>query len=476
MGGDLFSTLFTYKGAIMDEIMKALGQELKMFNEKFATDYSANESKQILKYRKNEHKSDIRDEFQRDRDRIIHSRAFRRLNGKTQVFNATKGDHYRTRLTHSLEVSQISRTIGKALGLHEDLIEAIALGHDLGHTPFGHVIERTLHDILKHNEIESIKIKLQGGFKHNFQSIHLVDNIEMGNNDTRGLNLTTAVRDGILKHTGVKIKSKYLQEKEEVSYECIDFSAEGLSILNYKHSITLEGQIVALADEIAQSTHDLEDGVRAKAIKMEDLIKEMIKEIDQYLNELKKMDDDRQIRLLQLLKDDIKRIEEDGSRKLGLLIKDLINTFIIDALFNSIERIKAYDEKYKEPKDKVIIKESLVDNSKYIKELRNFISNYIFRHVVSSQEVAQLDSKARYLIKQIFKAYYEDPRQLPDYALVRYYDKIGRSLDRTKISDETKELQESVEFVRLICDHIAGMTDLYAMQEYNKLYGTIYNI
>lgn len=144
-----------------------------------------------------------RDAFQRDRDRIMHSRAFRRMMHKTQIFNANMGDHFRNRLTHTLEVSQIARSIGKVLGLNDELIEAIALGHDLGHTPFGHVGEKTLHKILMYGEgLEEVKI--EEGFKHNFQSLRVVDDLESRCDDYSGINLTLAVREGILKHTSLK--------------------------------------------------------------------------------------------------------------------------------------------------------------------------------------------------------------------------------------------------------------------------------
>jgi len=172
-----------------------------------------------------EEKCSLRTEYQRDRDRIIHSKAFRRLKHKTQVFISPEGDHYRTRLTHTLEVSQIARTIARALALNEDLTEAIALGHDLGHTPFGHAGEEALDEVYSE------------GFKHNEQSLRVVEIIERG----RGLNLTWEVRDGILHHTGPVLPA------------------------------TLEGQIVKIADRIAYINHDIDDALRGGIIQLEDL-------------------------------------------------------------------------------------------------------------------------------------------------------------------------------------------------------------
>ena len=183
-----------------------------------------------------EEKCDIRTEFQRDRDRIIHSKAFRRLMHKTQVFLAPEGDHYRTRLTHTIEVSQIARTICRGIGLNEDLAEAIAMGHDLGHTPFGHIGEKALNDIH------------EGGFRHNIQSLRVVDVLE-GDPKKGGINLTTEVRDGILNHTGSTVP------------------------------FTLEGQVVKTSDRIAYINHDIDDAIRSGIIKQEELPKDCIKHL-----------------------------------------------------------------------------------------------------------------------------------------------------------------------------------------------------
>lgn len=183
-----------------------------------------------------EKKCDIRTEFQRDRDRIIHSKAFRRLMHKTQVFLAPEGDHYRTRLTHTIEVSQIARTICRGIGLNEDLAEAIAMGHDLGHTPFGHIGEKALNDIH------------EGGFRHNIQSLRVVDVLE-GDPKKGGINLTAEVRDGILNHTGSTVP------------------------------FTLEGQVVKISDRIAYINHDIDDAIRSGIIKQEELPKDCTKHL-----------------------------------------------------------------------------------------------------------------------------------------------------------------------------------------------------
>lgn len=180
---------------------------------------------------------------------------------KTQIFNANIGDHYRNRLTHTLEVAQISRSIGKVLGLNDELIEAIALGHDLGHTPFGHIGERTLDGIL-HNGLNTNIPATGGRFKHNFQSLKVVDQLETRCEDYAGINLTLATREGILKHTKTAYAGEGFLHYPELDFSNIDLSAP---------SFTLEGQVVAISDEIAQCTHDLEDGVRSKIISFSDI-------------------------------------------------------------------------------------------------------------------------------------------------------------------------------------------------------------
>lgn len=181
----------------------------------------------------------LRNDYQRDRDKILHSKSFRRLSHKTQVFLSVEGDHYRTRLTHTLEVSQIARTIARALALNEDLTEAIALGHDLGHTPFGHLGERALREsIAKHRGIDSASTEAAALFRHNEQSLRVVEVIE---NSGQGLNLTSEVRDGIVCHTGSQQAS------------------------------TVEGRIVAIADRIAYVNHDIDDAIRANMLKESEL-------------------------------------------------------------------------------------------------------------------------------------------------------------------------------------------------------------
>lgn len=409
---------------------------------------------------------EVRESFQRDRDRIVHSRAFRRLMHKTQVFNANMGDHYRNRLTHTMEVNQIARSIGKYLGLNDELIEAIALGHDLGHTPFGHIGERTLHLIISGKlglDEAGVNSENHGGFKHNFQGLQIIDNLEKRSDEYRGMNLTLAVREGILKHTSMKIKIPYREEQsktkktfeQDIKYSSLDLENINIDL----PSFTLEGQVVAIADEIAQCTHDLEDGLRAKIISL-DNIKD---------NELiQKIWDDKKL--------DIKNLKETVDIRntlikymVGYLIEDVCKTS--STLLSKIptNEIPQYSKNIDVYKKNYISFSEEEDN---IKKMHKDLTELITRFVISSQLVTQSDAKAEYIIKKLFKAYYVHPQQLPDQILIRYFKNAGRGeeLNRLIIDELTYQLQSDGDFIRAICDHIASMTDQYAAREYKKLY------
>ena len=201
-----------------------------------------------------EKRSILRSPFQRDRDRIIHSTAFRRLKHKTQVFVNTEGDHYRTRITHSLEVSQISRTLAKYFGLNEDLCETLSLSHDLGHAPFGHAGEETLNECMKN----------KGGFDHNIQTLRIVTFLENKYYNFNGLNLTIETLDGLVKHNGPINNLNNLNNI--LGKNCFK------NRINFKNQPSLEAQISSISDDIAYNSHDLEDGLRAKLFKIEDLV------------------------------------------------------------------------------------------------------------------------------------------------------------------------------------------------------------
>lgn len=386
-----------------------------------------------------------RDPFQRDRDRVIHSRSFRRMMHKTQVFNANKGDHFRNRLTHTLEVSQIARSIGKALELNDELVEAIALGHDLGHTPFGHVGERTLNQILL-NGIDQDVRPIGQNFKHNFQSLRVVDKIETRCTNYLGINLTLAVREGILKHTRVKDKSGQYYKYPELDLLDINLDAP---------SFTLEGQVVGIADEIAQCTHDLEDGVRSKAINFIELIQQPLvrKCMDAY------------------------HVHLDGNSKMAaydtrsLIIKHLVGFLINDVYIVSRTEIeKCVENMERVAGNDYIFNQQCIKFSQEIELQVQQLKRWMNDKILYSEEVSVSDAKSGYLIKQLFKAYYKHPLQLPDYMLEKYYRIKAREFSRERVSREVAILQQDDVFVRMVADYIGGMTDQFASRTYIQLY------
>ncbi len=281
---------------------------------------------------KEEKECDVRTKFQRDRDRIIHSKAFRRLKHKTQVFMSPEGDHYRTRMTHTLEVSQIARTIAKALRLNEDLVEAIAMGHDLGHTPFGHAGEFILREG-------------KTSYHHAKQSLRVVEKLE---NEGEGLNLTKEVRDGILKHS--KGKSPLI--------------AEG------NMPITLEGEIVRLADKIAYINHDLEDAIRAKIVSEFDVPKEIVKVLG-----------------------------ETKSERIKTIVNSVINATIENDYQHIVMEENIYKTMYK-------------------------LRDWLFENVYLSKPVVKELEKGKGIVRALYEYYVENYEQIPFYE--KYLKKWGQ--------------------------------------------------
>lgn len=300
-----------------------------------------------------EEKCSIRTDYQRDRDRIVHSKAFRRLMHKTQVFLAPEGDHYRTRLTHTIEVTQIARTIARGAGLNEDLTEAIAMGHDLGHTPFGHSGEAVLNEIYP------------GGFRHNVQSLRVVDILESGSSSRRGMNLTFEVRDGIVNHTG--------------------------SVM----PVTAEGQVVKTSDRIAYINHDIDDAIRSGIITAEDLPRECI-------------------------------------AVLGDTHKTRIDTLVKDMIENSFNR-------------------PVASLSSEKAEAMNELRSYMFRNVYHNNMVKKAEdlAKIRTVITSLYGYFMDDPQRLPADLLA---------------------MEGEFGIEELVKDHIAGMTDRYALSLYDELF------
>jgi dGTPase len=342
-----------------------------------------------------------RSEFQRDRDRIIHSTAFRRLEYKTQVFVNHEGDLFRTRLTHSLEVAQIGRSIARNLCLNEDLVEAISLAHDLGHTPFGHAGQDALNDCMRDH----------GGFEHNLQSLRVVDVLEERYAAFSGLNLCYETREGILKH----VAKKNIEKLGEL----------GERFLQHKRP-SLEAQLANFSDEIAYNNHDVDDGLRSGLITLNQL-----EEVSIFS------------RHLAPIKNKYPWLPE--RRMVYETIRSMINTLVTDLIQHSTINIKDADVN---SLAEVHAAPPLVGFSQQIKkeqqELKKFLYDNLYRHF----RVVRMSNKARHTIERLFSAFSSEVRLLPaEYQ--RKFDQEG---------------------YQVIADYIAGMTDRYAIKEYQRLF------
>jgi dGTPase len=315
-------------------------------------------------YKEDEHP--YRSVYQRDRDRIIHCAAFRRLEYKTQVFVNHEGDYYRTRLTHTLEVAQIARTIAAALRLNVDLVEAIALAHDLGHTPFGHSGEEILNELMSKS----------GGFNHNLQALRVVDVLEERYPEFPGINLTWEVREGMVKHSSAfdqAVEIKQLAPQEMPS---------------------LEAQIVDIADEIAYDNHDLDDGITSGLLKESDLEKLPLWN-NIYSNIYKKY----------------AKIDIDDQRKKYLIIRSLIDLQVTDLIQETEARINKI--KPKSPLELKKLDKKVVSFSKEMLNLRKPLREFLMEKLYHHYRVIRMSNKAKRFIQELFKAYVDKPEQLP---------------------------------------------------------------
>ena len=350
-----------------------------------------------------------RSEFQRDRDRIIHSAAFRRLEYKTQVFVNHEGDLFRTRLTHSIEVAQIARSIARELDFNEDLTEAISLAHDLGHTPFGHSGQDALNACMKD----------YGGFEHNLQSLRVVDQLEQKYAEFPGINLTYETREGILKHCS----NKNAIELGEIGQRFIEGRQPGL-----------EAQLANLADSIAYNNHDVDDGLRCSLITVEQL---------------------RETRLFAMQCETVSKLypQLEGRRMINETVRRMINHLVVDLIENSrarlldsgvrdIEQVRDYAEPLLMHSDDVA-RDSL--------ELKQFLRRNLYEHY----RVLRMSKKAARVIREMFQAFMDDYRILP----TQYH-----ALSSEMAGDSDSAL------ARVIADYIAGMTDRYAITEYRRLF------
>ncbi len=358
----------------------------------------------------------MRNPHQRDRDRIIHSAAFRRLEYKTQVFVNHEGDHYRTRLTHSLEVAQLARSMARNLGLSEDLAEALALAHDLGHPPFGHAGEDGLHEAMKD----------YGGFDHNAQTIRILTHLENRYADFDGLNLTWEVLEGIAKHNGPLVgqpNSKPLPRALVAYLEQQDLELGQFS--------SLEAQVAAIADDVAYNNHDIDDGMRAGFFKLEDL--EPLPLLGDIIREVKAKH--------PLLS--IQRISHEVLRR-------LMSAMVSDVLATTRANLKALDIQSADDVRKC--KQILVHFSPEMEVVNKSIKTYLFKHMYRHYKVNRMTSKARRVVRELFEFFLETPNCLPS---VWYAQTDGAGQQHT---------------AEVIADFIAGMTDRFALDEHARIF------
>ncbi len=359
-------------------------------------------SKGRLNYEPQNH---YRTPFQRDRDRIIHSASFRRLKHKTQVFVNTEGDHYRTRITHSIEVAQIARTIAKYLNLNDDLAETLSLAHDLGHTPFGHAGEDALNEcMLKY-----------GGFDHNLQTLRIVMFLENKYLKFQGLNLTLETLDGLLKHNGPYYDFNKLNSIIGVK--------KFKNKIKFKNNTSLEAQISSISDDIAYNNHDIQDGIKAKLFNLNELIE---------INFFKE--------IYKSYKRNIKRNNKDIV--VYQIIRDSINLMVKDIIKNSINNIKKY--KVKKMSDIYTNeKQTIIFSDKFL-SIESEIKNFLKIKMYNNKNVMKKNNNGKKIIRNLFKT------------IIRRPNKYIKSSDLKKNK------------LRAISDYISGMTDRFAIQLYKS--------
>jgi dGTPase len=351
----------------------------------------------------------LRTEFQRDRDRIIHSTAFRRLVYKTQVFVNYEGDLYRTRLTHSLEVAQIARTVARALKLNEDLVEAISLAHDLGHTPFGHAGQDALNECMRDF----------GGFEHNLQSLRVVDHLEERYASFRGLNLTFETREGILKHCSVK----HAEKLGDVGRRFLTRTQPGL-----------EAQLANIADEIAYNNHDVDDGLRAGLITLEQL--ETLPLFAEQLRALARAHPNLKPQLA-------------GSE----LVREMIGRLVSDLVATSGAAIAAAAPQHID--DVRALPRRLIEFSAPLREAQRELKRFLRDALYTHPRIQQMTAQARDTVRFLFECFTADHGRMPD-------EHAAKARQLSAAGDQAGA-------ARVVADYIAGMTDRFALQTRDTL-------
>ncbi len=362
-----------------------------------------------------EPESRYRTGFQRDRDRIIHSSAFRRLKYKTQVFVYHEGDHYRTRLTHTLEVSQIARTLARALMVNEDLAEAVALAHDLGHTPFAHIGEEYLSKCMEPF----------GGFDHNDQSLRVLTTLERKYPKWNGLNLTWETLEGVVKHNGPMTGKPHIAVRE----------LQGKVDLELKTHASVEAQVAALSDDIAYNNHDVEDGLRAGLFKLQEL-------------------ED-----LPLLREALERVRgnyKDLSDHYTVqeMVREMIGAMVEDVLAESTKRLKKLNPQSADDVRRAGLQMVAFSDEmrRKVDDLRDFLFERMYRHFTMNRLWLKVDR----IVTDLFTAFTKNYKLLPDNWQRRVEEAGGLTDDKA--------------LARVVADYIAGMTDRYAIREHEKMF------
>jgi dGTPase len=355
--------------------------------------------------------------FQRDRDRIIHSAAFRRLEYKTQVFVNHEGDFFRTRLTHSLEVSQIARSVCRALGLNEDLGEALALAHDLGHPPFGHAGEDALQELMAPYD----------GFDHNAQSLRVVTLLEARYADFLGLNLTWETLEGVVKHNGPLLNRA--TPATELPSAVVEYNAvHDLELHTYAGA---EAQVAAVADDVAYNNHDIDDGLRAGLFTTDDLADVPL--VGPVFAEVRKTYPDL-----------------DESRTIHEAVRRMIGEMVIDLLDETKRRLQ--DLNPKSPNDIRANDRPIAGFSETMRANDAALKKFLFENMYRHYKLNRMTSKAKRVVTELFKLLVKEPECLPDELQAKCKD------------------TSSADTARVVADHIAGMTDRYALDEYQNLF------
>lgn len=448
-----------------------------------------------------------RTDFQRDRDRILYSKEFRRLSGKTQVFLTQSHDHIRTRLTHTLEVAQIARVVASNLNLCSVLPESIAYGHDVGHTPFGHVGERTLSLVMNNcDNLAKFQDKMADsdkGFKHNLQSLRVACDLEQ-TYGRKGLNLTNFTLWGMKNHSSVKWKpcnhknaktckchlkrnSTTCKEKGEFKLNFYDHYDSWLNIKTFdKPAWSFEGFVVAISDEIAQRHHDIEDALFVGIISHE----ELILKLDKYFGNIFDKDDKLQYQ-------DLKKANGNSNLFQQRVSKLIINFLTKNLIIQSAEKLNLFINRYKikseidfekkYPKIEVEDVRPIINYSDELIEADKKMQKFLRDRILNSFEVQRMDGKGNYILRGLFKAYLTNPRQLHDstiYYVFRNYspddyaewtdiskEKLGEMRNDIDSASLRSRSKFQISLLRGICDHLAGMTDKFAIEEYKRLYG-----